>query len=187
MPRRGLTGGAPLTSHLATPLSLCRYAVGFEPMHGYLVNQRQDLALLWLGKSALEALRTDAAYQSSKEDAQVRHAMQLSKTEFEVSTETQRAAFLSRVGEEPKEGEAGTAKICFHVGPTQTWRRFESCSTLEELLLFARSLPCTPLGKLHLVNVTMSPHVTLDLQSQLGLTLQRLDLWPAGHIRVQAA
>ena len=69
----------------------------------------------------------------------------------------------------------------------QTWRRFESCSTLEELLLFARSLPCTPLGKLHLVNVTMSPHVTLDLQSQLGLTLQRLDLWPAGHIRVQAA
>ena len=69
----------------------------------------------------------------------------------------------------------------------QTWRRFESCSTLEELLLFARSLPCTPLGKLQLVNVTMSPHVTLDLQSQLGLTLQRLDLWPAGHIRVQAA
>ena len=45
VPRRGLTGGAPLTSHLATPLSLCRYAVGFEPMHGYLVNQRQDLAL----------------------------------------------------------------------------------------------------------------------------------------------
>ena len=39
-------------------------------MHGHLVNQRQDLALLWLGKSALEALRTDAAYQSSKEDAQ---------------------------------------------------------------------------------------------------------------------
>ena len=50
---------------------------------------------------------------------QVRHAMQLSKMEFEVSTETQRAGFLSRVGEEPKEGEAGTAKICFHVGQTQ--------------------------------------------------------------------
>ena len=175
-------------------LSVYRYAVGFEPMHGYLVNQRQDLALLWLGKSALEALRTNAAYQSSKEDAQarhqmprdatqcqtmprdatrcsspspssrlqphppkaatpptqgckpihprlqprppkaaspftqgckptqVRHAMQLSKMEFEVSTETQRAAFLSRVGEEPKEGEAGTAKICFHVGQTQARR-----------------------------------------------------------------
>ena len=69
----------------------------------------------------------------------------------------------------------------------QTWRRFESCSTLGELLLFARSLPGTPLGQVGLVNVTMSPHVTLDLQSQLGLTLQRLDLWPAGHLRVQAA
>ena len=102
-----------------TLLSLYRYAVGFEPMHGYLVNQRQDLALLWLGKSALEALRTDAAYQSSKEDAQVRHAMELSKMEWEVSTETQRAAYLSRVPEEPPEGEAGNAKICFHVGQTQ--------------------------------------------------------------------
>ena len=54
----------------------------------------------------------------------------------QVSTEAQRAAYLSRVGEEPKEGEAGTAKICFHVGKTQTWRRFDSCSTLEERLLF---------------------------------------------------
>ena len=54
----------------------------------------------------------------------------------QVSTEAQRAAYLSRVGEEPKEGEAGTAKICFHVGQTQTWRRFDSCSTLEERLLF---------------------------------------------------
>ena len=32
----------------------------------------QDLALLWLGKSALEALRTAPAYQASKEDAQAR-------------------------------------------------------------------------------------------------------------------
>ena len=90
-------------------------------------------------------------------------------------------------------GGSGTGAQCGAIGANssrchwQTWRRFESCSTLEELLLFARSLPCTPLGKLHLVNVTMSPHVTLDLQSQLGLTLQRLDLWPAGHIRVEAA
>ena len=45
--------------------------------------------------------------------------MQLSKLEWEVSTETQRAAFLSRVPEEPPEGQAGNAKICFHVGPTQ--------------------------------------------------------------------
>ena len=90
-------------------------------------------------------------------------------------------------------GGSGTGAQCGAIGANpgrrhwQTWRRFESCSTLEELLLFARSLPCTPLGKLQLVNVTMSPHVTLDLQSQLGLTLQRLDLWPAGHIRVEAA
>ena len=39
-----------------------------------------------------------------------------------MSTETQRAAFLSRVPEEPAEGEAGNAKICFHVGQTQVRR-----------------------------------------------------------------
>ena len=65
------------------------------------------IALLWLGKSALEALRTDAAYQSSKEDAQALtltltltptltltltlsatrcHTMQLPKPELEAAT-----------------------------------------------------------------------------------------------------
>tara|TARA_B110001452_G_scaffold118425_1_gene98236 strand:- start:1005 stop:2126 length:1122 start_codon:yes stop_codon:yes gene_type:complete len=163
------------------------YAVGFEPMHGHLVNQRQDLALLWIGKSSLEALRTNATYQSSKEDAQLRHALALSKQEFEVSTEAQRAAWLSRVPDEPPEGEAGVALICFHTGETQTWRRFESHCTLEDLIHFARSLPRTPLGDIQLTNVTMSPVVVLDEQSKLGLTLQRLDLWPAGHVRVTKA
>ena len=132
-------------------------------------------------------MRTDAAYQASKEDAQVRHAMALSKEEFEVSTEAQRAAWLSRVPDEPPEGEAGNALICFHTGETQTWRRFESHCTLEDLIHFARSLPLTPLGDIQLTNVTMSPVVVLDQQSKLGLTLQRLDLWPAGHVRVTKA
>ena len=32
------------------------YAVGFEPMHGHLVLQSRDPALVWIGKSALEQL-----------------------------------------------------------------------------------------------------------------------------------
>ena len=32
-------------------------AVGYEPVHGQLVLQRHDAALLWLGKAALEAVR----------------------------------------------------------------------------------------------------------------------------------
>ena len=139
---------------------------------------RQELA---------EGLRANAPYQSSKEDAQLRHALALSKQEFEVSTETQRAAWLSRVPEEPPEGEAGNALVCFHTAKAQTWRRFESHCTLENLVHFARSLPLTPLGDIQLTNVTMSPVVVLDQQSQLGLTLQRLDLWPAGHVRVTKA
>jgi len=38
-------------------------AVGYEPMHGQLVLQRKDVALLWLGKAELERVReTSTAY-----------------------------------------------------------------------------------------------------------------------------
>ena len=37
-------------------------AVGFEPMHGFLVLQNRDPALLWVGKSCLEALRESDEY-----------------------------------------------------------------------------------------------------------------------------
>lgn len=70
------------------------------------------------------------------------------------------------------------------MGKAQTWRRFESCNTLEDLANYARSLPGTPTTDIRLVNVTMSPEQPLDLATQGGLTLQRLDLWPTGHIRV---
>lgn len=92
---------------------------------------------------------------------------------------------------EPAEGAAGNALLCVHLADgAQVWRRFESCNTLEDLLNHVRSLPGVPLGEpssLRLTNVTMAPHVPLRLDSQLGLTLQALDLWPTGHVRVDAA
>ena len=69
----------------------------------------------------------------------------------------------------------------------QVWRRFESCNTLEDLVNYARSLPGVPLGdSLRLTNVTMAPHVPLDIGRQLGLSLQDLDMWPTGHVRVES-
>ena len=47
-----------------------------------------------------------------------------------------RAAWLKRCPPEPAEGDAGNSLICVHVGETQTWRRFESCNTLEDLANF---------------------------------------------------
>merc|ERR1712146_206519 len=98
--------------------------------------------------------------------------------------------WLMKVPEEPAEGEAGSCALCFHVGQNAPiWRRFESCSTLEDVLNFARSLPTTPLPRsespLGLRNITTSkPGRELDTRQQLGLTLHTLDLWPSGHIEV---
>jgi len=143
--------------------------------------------LLWLGKSALEALRSSATYQASKEAAQLDQAIQLSGKEFEEADAKRRAAWLQRVPAEPADGAAGSTLICFHVGGAQVWRRFESCNTLEDLTCFARSLPKTPVRGLTLENVTMSPAKPLDIEKQKGLTLQYLDMWPTAHVRVGCA
>ena len=160
------------------------YAVGFEPMHGHLVLQSRDPALVWIGKSALEQLRGTSSYGASKEALQLQQALALSKVEYETHDEVARAAFLLRVPEEPPEGAAGSTKICVHVGQEQVWRRFESCNTLEDLLNFVRSLPKAPKRDLVLDNITTRPPRRLDTAAQLGLTLQRLDMWPSGHVAV---
>merc|ERR1719502_675066 len=77
------------------------YAVGFEPMHGHLVLQSRDPALVWIGKSALEQLRGTSSYGASKEAQQLQQALALSKVEYETHDEVARAAFLLRVPEEP--------------------------------------------------------------------------------------
>eukprot|EP00966_Prymnesium_polylepis_P160724 3714786-Prymnesium_polylepis.1 len=163
------------------------WAVGYENVHGHLVLQKRDAALLWLGKSALETTRASTAYQASKEAQQLDKALSLSGQAYEAEDERRRAAWLERVPAEPAEGAAGSSLICVHVGDTQVWRRFESCNTLEDLACFVRSLPGAPVRGLTLANVTMSPPQPLSLDTQLGLTLQRLDLWPTGHVRAGSA
>jgi len=161
-------------------------AVGYEPMHGYLVLQRRDAALLWVGKTALQEAQRSLAYRHSKEAVQLRAALKLSASEYAAEDARRRATFLARVPEEPPEGEAGNALLCVHVGESRHWRRFESSSTLEDVLNFARSLPGTPLGSpITLSNITLRPAVRFDVKSQLGLTLQRLELWPTGHLQVE--
>ncbi|EOD09503.1 hypothetical protein EMIHUDRAFT_432887 [Emiliania huxleyi CCMP1516] len=163
------------------------YAVGFEPMHGHLVLQRRDTALLWVGKAALQAAQESLAYRGSKEALQLREALQLSSSEYAAEEAARRQAWLQKVPDEPPEGQAGSALICVHVGEAQHWRRFDSSEVLEDVVNFARSLPGVPLGRpIGLSNVTLRPAVRLDLATECGLTLQRLDLWPTGHLRVEA-
>jgi len=164
-------------------------AVGYEPVHGQLVLQRHDPALLWLGKAALEAVRDTDAYLGSREADEMQRALDLSSHTFDAEDAARRAVYLRRVPPEPLEGAAGNALLCVHTpAGSLVWRRFESSSTLEDLANFARSLPGVPLGSsLRLSNVTLAPHRPLNLDTQIGLTLETLDMWPTAHVQVSDA
>ena len=96
-----------------------------------------------------------------------------------------RRRFLAKVPEEPAQGEAGNTLLCFHVSGRKVWRRFESCSTVHDLLNYVRSLPdVDPRAGVELTNVTTAPAVLLSRPHLAGLTLQGLDLWPSGHLKV---
>jgi len=162
-------------------------AVGYEPLHGQLVLQNRDPALLWLGKAALEAVRNSDAYMCSRERVEINKAIEQSTVAYDEEDARRRAAFAQRVPPEPAEGAAGTTKLCVHVGSTSTWRRFDSDCTLEDVVNHVRSLlgapPVTDARELRLVDVTTRPAKPLDVDSQLGLTLKNLGLWPSGQVR----
>ena len=162
-------------------------AVGYEPLHGHLVLQRRDPALLWLGKSALEAVRNTEEYLGAKESIEIERALGMSAVAYDEEDARRRQAFAARLPEEPSEGSAGSAKVCVHLGSSSTWRRFNSADTLEDVLNFVRSLPGAPavheVGELRVADVTTRPAKKFDTSTQLGLTLQTLDLWPTGHVR----
>ena len=163
-------------------------AVGYVPMHGHLVLQHPNSALLRRGKAALEQQQKSRSYIAAKDTLELSRVLAMSETEYTGEAAKRRAGFAARVPDEPAEGLAGNALLCFHLpGERQVWRRFESSNTLEDLLNFARSLPGAPEQAIKLANVTMAPEVLLDASGQPGLTLQSLELWPTGHISVRAA
>lgn len=163
--------------------------IGYEPLHGQLVLQSRDPALLWLGKSALEANRNSEAYLASRESDEVVKALDLSEAEYRAEDAARRAALAKRVPPEPAEGAAGSTKICMHVGASSTWRRFEHDLTLEDVCNWAQSLPNAPRVEtpiqLRLADVTTRPARTIDVGSELGHTLKHLGLWPSGQLRLR--
>ena len=166
-------------------------AVGYEPMHGQLVLNKRDPALLWLGKAALEAVRDSNAYLEAKETVEVNKALEQSVVAYDEEDAKRRETFAKRVPPEPTEGSAGSTKICVHVGESSTWRRFDHDMTLEDVLNYAQSLPGCPSVRhpreLRMADVTTRPAKAFDVDSQLGLTLKHLGLWPSGQVRCRVA
>jgi len=166
-------------------------AVGYEREDNALVLQRHDEALLTMGLSALEAARRSTSYLDAKSEQMLVKALQESKSEWTEAERSRRDAAARRVPNEPPEGAAGNTLLCIHLGDSNDknrcmWRRFESCNTLEEVVAYVESQTPFQIGtNAELIDVTLATPKPLG-RDNYGRTLQVLDLWPSGHIRVRA-
>lgn len=177
------------------------YAVGYEPLHGYLVLQKHDAFLLSLAIDALDAERSSTTFIDAKAIQVADHTRSQAAMQEAASAATRRAAHLAKVPAEPKAGEVDAASsVCVisvrlvsvegeraadaHV----VTRRFASDNTLDDLINYVRSLDRIPEAtELSIENVTTRPARTLDPTTQGSLSLYALDLWPRGQVQVREA
>jgi len=165
--------------------------VGYVDQGTYMVLRNVNLNRIREAKSALEQVRNHSlTYRDAKEADQIQLAILTSKEDFEEQQVRRKAALLKMVPQEPAEGTAGSVRICFHLkdGGTErkVWRRFESHDTLEDVYNYVGSLKELETERWQLVNVTMSPPILLNPEKQ-RFTLQKLDLWPVGHLLIQVS
>lgn len=164
------------------------HATGYEHHYGHLLLNAYDRTLLEAAVAALRKVQTShPAYLRDNDKVTREVATARATAEAERVDDERRRLHASKLPAEPPEGAAGAAKVCVHIDGKQVWRRFDSTvDTLRDLLNWVKSLKGAP-DSPRLTNITQSPSLPLDVNSQLGLSLHHLDLWPAGHVRVSCA
>lgn len=179
------------------------YAVGYEPMHGHLVLQKHEPAILALALEELKAaksLPTYVAADAARADVRARKA---AAAQDASAKEARRAHYLAKVPAEPAEGgiDSCASSACV-ISIGVAWghdqaplgaaakvatRRFESDCTLNDLVSYVRSLQAVddPDGEISLANVTTRPTRVLEPSREGEASLYALDLWPRGRIEVR--
>lgn len=184
------------------------FAVGYEPMHGHLVLQKHDAAVLELALRALDSSRSSQSYIESKAAMNSARAQQHAHEKLAAAAAARRAAHLAKVPAEPEVDTMGhrasstcviSVRLASSTNATRTTeegnvvssservgkRRFDSDCILDDLVHYIRSLPGVPEGELLLANVTTG-RVVLEPAQQGALSLFALDLWPRGQVEVTA-
>jgi len=167
------------------------YSVGYEPMHGHLVLQTHDRALLKHALHALQEVQKNPIFCEAKATQEEAQAAAQALADADRVAEVKRKESLAKVPAEPKaEVSESSASVCvlnFSVDGTRvTRRRFESDNTLQDVVHYVRSLKEVPIdATLRIENVTTAPFQLLDPDTkQKSASLYALDLWPVGHIGV---
>lgn len=177
------------------------YAVGYEPMHGFLVLQRHDATLLTLAIDELTAARSTPAYEERKAAKAGEQARQQASAQDAAAAAARRAAYAAKLPKEPAVGdETRDSSICViairlatkggaealpQEQPRIGMRNFDADNTLDDLVNYVRSLPGVPEGPITLENVTTRPARLLDPARQGSDSLYALDLWPRGQVQVR--
>lgn len=145
----------------------------------------EDTALLWLAKSVLETQKETTDYAMAKEQLELLQVLEASKETSMEAVMKRRELLRKRLPREPAEGQGGTAKICFHIGEERVWRRFDADDTLGMVMNFVSCLDeVDPFQSWQLLNATTFPNKILE-PKDAQRTLQALELWPSGQIKVQ--
>merc|ERR1712147_111206 len=166
------------------------HAVGYIDQGPYMVLRKVDVKRISHAKSSLERARDHSTqYEDAKEAQQLAHALKQSKDDALQQDIRRKSALLAKVPKEPPEGAAGSVGLCFHLNDNgvdrKVRRRFESHDTLQDLYNYVGSLQQLKSQNWELVNITMSPPDVLAPDRNRA-TLQKLDLWPVGHVLIKA-
>lgn len=173
------------------------YAVGYVPMHGFLVLQKHDSSLLSHALHALNEARAAPGYVAGKATMADERARKEATAQEQTAAALRRAAHRAKVPAEPAADDGGrassacviTVKLA-GIDPYEArvgTRRFDSDNTLNDLVHYIRSLDRVPESeRLTIENVTTRPARVLDPATQGSLSLYALDLWPRAQVQVGA-
>jgi hypothetical protein len=171
-------------------------AMNFVPSHSnpmnLILNRNQvDMALLYLGISALEQMRKSDEYISKKliltfekELIKIRNG-ENAREEEEV---LRRAAFVSKLPSEPELGAGALMQVT--LGEDKIMRKFDGDDMLRDVVYWIGGHGSAIPEKIHsrewcLVDLNRYPVVPIDTEILMNKTLQFIGCWPSGMLALQ--
>ena len=170
-------------------------AMGFVPSGEWIVlnPSKEDAALLWLGKSALEKVQISSTYLQAKGNLDLKKALDASSASADEEEMKRRAAHAPNVVPEPEEGAGGTTRVLVVCGSATLKRRFCSDDTLENIASWLGATHSSLIpqklleGTWVMYNTTLHPEKAIEYAPSRESTLQGLDLWPSCELELRAA
>lgn len=161
-----------------------------------LTQVRMDPALLYLGITALEQIRTGDEYKWNKAlirfNREVKHILDGSNftdPSLQDSEVLKRASYLSKVPSEPANGAGALLQI--NVGEDLSLsRRFDGDDTIQDVIQWIGAHGTIIVDKLlgrewDLVDLNKYPVESIDVTNNMDKTLQVIGCWPSGRLEIR--